>query len=136
MSTKHHTPSEPAPEFAGIPDTKEDNLTKLLQDNLKWSQVIYQQNKRMNTRLTLMVVGNYIRLLIILAPIILGIIYLPDLIERFWSNFQTVTGGSGNQIPVSELYTLFQQFFQESGSALPSNALSPEQLEFLRSLSR
>lgn len=54
-----------------------------------------EQNKKIQKRLTLMVVGNYIRLAIIIIPIILGLIYLPALIEPYMEEFQQLLDASG-----------------------------------------
>ena len=70
-----------------------DELKELVEKNIKWSQVIYNQNKKIKHRLTMMVIGNYVRLLLILAPIILGIIFLPALFDQYMSYFSTLLGG-------------------------------------------
>ncbi|MFH1286950.1 MAG: hypothetical protein ABII02_04345 [Candidatus Magasanikbacteria bacterium] len=60
-------------------------LRDLIEKDIKWSQVIYKQNKKIKTRMTMLVVGNYLRLLLIFVPIILGLIFL---IPVFNSAFQ------------------------------------------------
>lgn len=69
-------------------------LKELIEKNIKWSQVIYNQNKKINRRLTVMVIGNYIRLILILAPIILGIIFLPSLLEQYMPQLTSLFGGA------------------------------------------
>ena len=68
-------------------------LKELIEKNIKWSQVIYNQNKKIKRRLTMMVIGSYVRLILILAPIILGIMFLPALIDQYISQFGTLLGG-------------------------------------------
>ncbi|MFA7244561.1 MAG: hypothetical protein WC070_00040 [Candidatus Magasanikbacteria bacterium] len=58
------------------------SLQDLIEKNIKWSQVIYNQNKKIKRRLTMLVIGNYLRLFLILAPIILGILYFPEIIAK------------------------------------------------------
>jgi len=70
---------------------KDDSLQSLVEKNNQWCQVIYEQNRKIKRRLTMMVVGNYLRLFIIVAPIVLAIIYLPPLIEKLLST----VGGAG-----------------------------------------
>ena len=38
---------------------------------------VYEQNNKIYKRLRLMLIGNYLKLLFLIIPIILGIIYLP-----------------------------------------------------------
>lgn len=68
-------------------ELKTENLEKLIEKNIKWSQVIYNQNKKIKHRLTMMVIGNYVRLFLILIPLIIGLIYLPDFIEAYFEKY-------------------------------------------------
>lgn len=65
-------------------------LRELIEKNIKWSQVIYNQNRKIQRRLTWITIGNYLRLFVIIAPIILGIIFLPSMFEQFMEQY----GGS------------------------------------------
>ncbi len=86
-----------------------DSLKELIEKNIKWSQVVYHQNKAIKRRLTMMVAGNYIRLALILIPIILGAIYLPPFISDIKSRYESVTQNiNGGTIDMSKL---LQQFF-------------------------
>jgi len=71
------------------------NLKELVEKNIKWSQVIYEQNKKIKHRLTLMVVGSYLRLAVIIIPIILAIFYLPPLLKELVGQYQNILGGVG-----------------------------------------
>lgn len=71
------------------------SLKELVEKNIKWSQVIYEQNKKIKHRLTMMVIGSYLRLALIIIPIILGIIYLPSLLEDLWGQYGQILGGMG-----------------------------------------
>lgn len=90
--TKQLSPKELMLELKHNPpnDTKE-----LLAKNLLLSELIFEQNQRLQHRLTLMVIGNYVRLTIILTPIILGIIYLPPLVKDVWKDYGHLLGGAG-----------------------------------------
>ncbi|MFH1947334.1 MAG: hypothetical protein ABIJ23_04225 [Candidatus Magasanikbacteria bacterium] len=80
------------------------SLKELVEKNIKWSQVIYEQNKKIKHRLTLMAVGSYLRLAIFLIPLILAFIYLPPLIEGLLSQYQSVLGGaSGSPSQINDL---------------------------------
>lgn len=69
---------------------EDEELKKLIEKNIKWSQVIYNQNKKIKHRITMMVVGSYIRLFLILVPIIIGLIYLPDFIDAYFSKYSGI----------------------------------------------
>ena len=93
-------------------------LKTLIEKNIKWSQVVYEQNRHIKRRLTWMVAGDYLRLALFIAPIILAAIYLPPIIKDFWDQygktFQNVTGTvSGNPYAVSP--EQIQQFWKSLG---------------------
>lgn len=71
------------------------DLKTLIEKNIKWSQVIYNQNRKIQRRLSWIVFGSYLRLFLILVPVILGIIYLPPLIADAWTQYGSAFGGSG-----------------------------------------
>ncbi|MDD2656553.1 MAG: hypothetical protein PHQ18_03230 [Patescibacteria group bacterium] len=90
--TKQDVPEYVGPKFYGTEhplkegDTtsiSNESLHDLIEKNIKWSQVIYNQNKKIKRRLTMLVIGNYLRLFLILAPILLTILYLPEILAKF-----------------------------------------------------
>lgn len=92
----HEILDEPTPDMSVA--SSHDSLKELIEKNIKWSQVLYNQNRGIKRRLTMMVVGNYIRLFLILTPIILGIIFLPpflsDIKEKYTGVFGQVDGNT------------------------------------------
>lgn len=80
----HHSSESP---FGAEQESSHSSTIELLKKNLQWSEAIYQQNKRIQRRLTTIVVFGYVKWLLILAPIILAIIYLPpffqDVADRY-----------------------------------------------------
>ncbi len=99
-----------------------DELRELVGKNIKWSQVIYNQNRKIKHRLTLMVVGSYIRLALILAPIILAIIYLPPILKNVLGQYQEMFQSSG--VKIDNIGQLLEQF--QPGAL---NGISQEQIE-------
>ena len=90
------------------PAGEEDTLKDLVEKNIKWSQVIYEQNRGIKRRLTWMLVGSYLRLLIIVVPLILAFIYLPPLIKDLFEQYSGIVGGlqsatKGGQLDVSSI---------------------------------
>ena len=61
--------------------TKEQEMQKLLNDNLQYSKACYALLEKLNKWLFWHKVLSVVKILLILVPIILGIIYLPPLIK-------------------------------------------------------
>ena len=76
-----------------VKDASPGALRELLEKNLKWSQIIYEQNRRINHKLLWMAVGSWIRLVIIVAPLILALIFLPPLVKDFFSEYGSLLSG-------------------------------------------
>ncbi len=81
-----------------IPKKAADNadLKELVEKCLEWSEIIYKQNKKIKRRLTIMAVGDYLRLAFIIVPLILAIIYLPPLLNDVISQYSELLGGIGS----------------------------------------
>lgn len=103
-----------------------DSVRELLEKNLKWSQIIYEQNRKINHKLMWAAVAGWLRLILILAPLILAILYLTPIIKDVWSKFGTITSaiGSGTDTQSGSLDNLFKVFIN----------LSPGQKEQIKGL--
>jgi len=98
--------AEGAAKHVNIHVNASDGLKELIEKNIKWSQVIYEQNRKVKRRLTWMVVGSYLRLAIIVIPIILAIIFLPPLFEQLWGQYSGILGGLGGSTnPINEIFS-------------------------------
>jgi hypothetical protein len=112
-SSPHEAEKEQKTPFSPIisPEKKEpsdhENLKTLIEKNIKWSQVIYQQNRKIQRRLSWIVFGSYFKLFLILIPIIIGLIYLPPLVSDFATQYGHVFG---NQ----ELWANYLEVFKSS----------------------
>ena len=73
----------------------DDSLKSLLEKNIKLSEEIFAQNKKIKNRLTMMVVGNYVKLLFIIIPLIIAFIFLPPLLNQVLSQYNELLGGTG-----------------------------------------
>lgn len=69
------------------PPENEVNLKELIEKNLKWSQIIYEQNRKINSKLLWMAVGSWFKVFIILIPLIAAGIFLPQLLRGVWSQY-------------------------------------------------
>lgn len=90
----------------------EADLKELIEKNLKWSQIIYEQNRKINNKLLWAAISSWIRTALILIPIILGILFLPPLFKDVWSQYGALWGGSGQTTTSSpqSLDSLFKLF--------------------------
>lgn len=94
-------PEKPAPAFIGL-DKKGDKPTKeeevglreLLEKNLKWSQIIYEQNRRIGRRLLLGSIASWVKWAIIIGALIWGTWYVWPLTKDLVSQYQALIGGS------------------------------------------
>ncbi len=81
-----------------IPPTEvvkaEPSLKELIEKNLKWSQIIYEQNRKINNKLLWTAIGNWLRLLLIIASLALGVIYLEPLLKGVLSQYGDLLGGT------------------------------------------
>jgi len=86
----------------------ENSSTRLLAERLEYSialsEKVMAQNKKIQNRITMMTIASYIRLLLILVPIILGIIFLPSIIQDLMAQYKplfemgTKAGATGNGV--------------------------------------
>jgi len=93
--------------------TSNDSVKNLLEKNLKWSQIIYEQNRKINHKLMWAAIAGWLRLLLILAPLIIALFYLPPIIKSVWSNFNNITGysqGAGDSKNGNSLENLLKVF--------------------------
>lgn len=88
-----------------------DDVRALLEKNLKWSQIIYEQNRKLNRKLIWSAVASWLPFIIIMVPIVFGLIYLPSII----SNLQASYG----------------QLFNQSKAGLPTNTSLKNVLDLL-----
>lgn len=94
---------------------------ELLEKNLKWSQIIYEQNRKINRRLNWMVAGSWLKLLIILAPILLAAWFLPPLIKQYSEVYSSLLN-TGTQAGTS-------QSLDQILKILPLNSAQQEQIK-------
>lgn len=74
--------AEVAPLQANTPvkDVSPEALRDLLEKNLKWSQIIYEQNRKINSKLFWTAFANWTRLVIMLAAFAAAAWYLPPIV--------------------------------------------------------
>ncbi len=57
------------------PVQPEASLKELVEKNLKWSQIIYEQNRKINNKLLWIALGGWVKILLILLPLIAAILF-------------------------------------------------------------
>lgn len=72
------------PNSQSVKDVSPLALRELMEKNLKWSQILYEQNRRINRKLFWAAVARWIQLLVALGVVGLGIVYAP----RFAASLQ------------------------------------------------
>lgn len=102
---------EKPPVLESKPDeAKPEGLKELIEKNIKWTQVVYEQNQKIKHRITMMVIGSYLRLLLIVVPIIFAVIYLPPLLRPVFEQYSALLGGAGgvSQGQIQELFKVIK----------------------------
>ena len=106
VKTVHHSVAKNEGDF---------DIKELLEKNLKWSQIIYEQNRKINRKLVWAAVASWFRLFLILIPLLLALWFLPPYIRQVMDSY-----GS-----------LFNNFVPQQNSTNSTSAPSPESVESL-----
>ncbi|MDO8626073.1 MAG: hypothetical protein Q7K39_01270 [Candidatus Magasanikbacteria bacterium] len=101
---------------------KPEDLRSLLEKNLKWSQIIYEQNRKINHKLLMVAVAGWLRFLIIAIPIALAIWFLPPFIKQLTATY-------GSLLNDAEKGKLSPNSLQEMIQMLPINSSQKEQIK-------
>ncbi|MBI5728956.1 MAG: hypothetical protein HY983_01775 [Candidatus Magasanikbacteria bacterium] len=110
-------------------DTSGAALRDLLEKNLKWSQIIYEQNRKINHKLLWSAVANWFRLIVIVVPLILAVWYLPTIMKGLRDKYGLfLNAAAKGQLSPSSVNSLLD--------VLPINAVEREQLKAMLQSSR
>jgi len=88
-----------------------EQIKKLLEENVEYSKEIYHLSLKVKKYIFWGRIMSMIQLLFILVPLIIGIIYLPPLIGDFFTNFSG-TGAAGGAGASTGLNGIFEQYGQ------------------------
>jgi len=80
-----------------MPEKKEtkDDLAKQVKQNTLLLQEIAEQNQKLEKYFKRVVVLGYLRIILILAPIIIALIFIPPLLGELLSDYQRVLEATG-----------------------------------------
>jgi hypothetical protein len=70
----------------------DEEIKNMLAQNLKMTQEIYSITKKIHRNMIWQQVFGFIKVLIILIPVILGIMYLPPLLEQVIKQYNDLAG--------------------------------------------
>lgn len=131
---KKESPKEPdkkpkiVVEVPAKPKTEMETIKDLLEKNLKWSQIIYEQNRKINNKLMWSAIGNWFRILLFVVPLIVLLWLLPSIISQYSSSYGDLLGGStGTATTTANIPNSINQLMK----TLP---LSPAQQEQLKAI--
>lgn len=100
----------------------DEEIKKILEKNLRLSEEIYQQTKYIKNYVFWAQIFGVLKILIIVVPIILAIIYLPPILQDLFSQYKGILG-----VPTGETGSLLQGLFGGAGG-LDLNSLDSGQL--------
>lgn len=96
-----------------VPNNEPDTRALLLKQEALLDTIV-DQNKTIKRRLLWMVIGSYARLLLIVVPLVLAIIFLPPLLRDVMKQYETLLEGAsiGNErnFDIQKLIKEFQVY--------------------------
>jgi len=69
------------------------DVRKLLEENIKLSKSIFRSTEKIRKHMQWMKIMSIIRILIIIIPLVLAIIYVPPLLSKLSETFGSLYGG-------------------------------------------
>jgi len=73
----------------------EDEIKKLLEKNLELTEEVHKMVKSVKSYMLWQNIFSFLKILIIVVPIVIGIIYLPPLLKGVFQQYQSLLGGEG-----------------------------------------
>lgn len=91
---------------------KAESLEDLIRKNLKWSQIIYEQNRKINNKLLWTAIASWLYFILIVAPLIAAVIFLPPLLKNVWSEYADLLGSGTTQTTTNSSQSIIDNFMQ------------------------
>jgi len=121
-------PTSPPPVLGAPKQFTLNQVGELLEKNLKWSQIIYEQNRKINRKLFISSLFGWIYFIIIVAPLILAVWFLPPIFKNLYGQYQGLLGGGSMGTATSQpVNSSLDQILK----LLPLDAARQEQLKAL-----
>jgi hypothetical protein len=107
--------------------TSMETLKDLMEKNLKWSQLIYEQNKKLQRHFLWTAVFTWIKVIITVAFIVIAVFFASSWYKDLQKKYPFVFGHSKQTATTSTPSTSFEEFLK----VLPINDSQREQLKAL-----
>jgi len=104
-----------------------EKINELLTNNLKWSQIIYEQNRKINNKLFWSSVFSYLKVTLIVIPLIIGFIYLMPNLNNFFNALDSFSGINTTKEGVAQQNALIDALLKQ----LPFDQSKQEQIKAL-----
>lgn len=98
------------------PRGRDGEIKKLLEENLALNEEIYKMVKKINRFVVWQRIFGFLKILIIVVPIVLGILYLPPVLKELLAQYQSILGMGQDLNPQN----------------IDLNSLSPDLLKFIK----
>lgn len=72
-----------------------NDIKRLVEENLKLTEEVYKMSKYIKRFVVFSQIASVLKILLFAIPIILGILYLPPLLEQVFSQYQELLGIPG-----------------------------------------
>lgn len=117
--------SNPTGSIPAMPGTSLDGLKDLLEKNLRWSQLIYEQNKKILRQIFWGTVFTWAKIIVTLAILILVIIFASSWYANLQKKYPFIFGAPGKQTATSTPPSSVDEFLK----ILPLNDIQRQQLK-------
>ncbi|MFA4834246.1 MAG: hypothetical protein WC619_05415 [Patescibacteria group bacterium] len=98
----------------------EDEIKKLLEENLKLTGEIHKMVKSIKSYMFWQNVWSFLKILIIVVPIVIGIIYLPPLLKGVFQQYKSLLGGGDGLNLESGSGNPLESLLKGSGGMVPA----------------
>lgn len=122
-------PAENAPLMAPIKDTSPLALRELLEKNLKWSQIIYEQNRKIKNALVWKAVASWMWFIVLVVLPTVGTFWIYQNRELYRKDFEQTLGKIMQQFFENEKAASSSQINDMIKNLLPLNAAQKEQFD-------
>ncbi len=78
-----------------MPEETPNNFEQLFKEQQIMLEKIVAQNKKIQRRLTILVVAGYVKFFLILIPLVVALIFLPPLFKQVTEQYSSLFGMSG-----------------------------------------
>ena len=111
-------------------DTSPAGIYEMLEKNLKWSQIIYEQNRKINSKMFWYAFAGWLRVFIILVPLAVAAWFLPPLVRQMWGQYESLVGSiTGVEGTLKDVKNTAPSSVDQILKFLPMNQEQQEQLK-------